>query len=76
MKITFEFDTESEHFDRTELQRHYQADKLAYTLNDIINHIRNWYKYDSRGSIPADEIYDSIWDIIQDNNINMEDLGY
>ncbi len=33
MKITFSFDTDDENFDRTEYQRHVQADDMAYCLS-------------------------------------------
>lgn len=75
MKVTFEFDTESENFDNCELERHYQADKMAYCLSGIIHQLRVWYKYDERENIPVDEIHQKIWDIIQEN-VNMEKLGY
>lgn len=75
MKVTFQFDTESENFDNYELERHYQADNMAYCLNEITNQIRSWYKYDERENIPVDEIHTKIWDIIQ-QEVNMEKLGY
>lgn len=75
MKIKIEFDTESELFDQYELNRYLNANKMAYCLNQITNKLRGWYKYDNRGEIPIQEVYDEIWDIIQEE-VNMEDLGY
>lgn len=75
MKVTFEFDTESENFDGCELERHYQANNMALCLHEITNQMRSWYKYDERETIPVDEIHQKIWDIIQEN-VNMEKLGY
>lgn len=75
MKITFSFDTDDENFDRTEYQRHAQADDMAYCLSQITDKLRSWYKYDERGEIPISEVYDEMWDIINEN-INMERLGY
>lgn len=75
MKVKFEFDTESEFFDRYELQRHIYADKMAYCLSRITDQLRNWYKWDERESIPVDEIHEKLWDIIQEE-ISMEEIGY
>lgn len=75
MKVKFEFDTESENFDMQELERHYQADKMAYCLSRITDQLRNWIKWDGRETIPVDEVHEKIWDIIQEE-VNMERLGY
>ena len=45
-------------------------------IYDITNKLRNWYKYDTRGSIPISEVYDELWDIISDNNVDLEEMGY
>ena len=76
MKITYEFDTCSENYDHHELITYQNAQKMLSTLSDITNQLRQWYKYDERGSIPVDEIYDKIWDIINDNNVSLEEMGY
>lgn len=73
MKVIFEFDTCSENFDNSELERVKNADKMAHTLFEITNQLRSWYKYDDRESIPTDEIYDKIWDIIN-SEINIDNL--
>ena len=75
MKVTFEFDTESETFDNYELKRHYKANDMAMCLYEITNKLRGWYKYDERGSIPIDEVHKEIWEIIEDH-VNLEELGY
>jgi len=73
MKVIFEFDTCSEDFDRSELERVKNADKMAYTLSKITDQLRSWYKYDERGSIPIDEVHEKIWNIIEEE-INLEEL--
>ena len=35
MKVTFEFDTESENFDKFQLQSHYQAEKMTLCFMEI-----------------------------------------
>lgn len=75
MKVTFEFDTDSETFDNGQLQAHYQAESMALCLSDILQQLREWYKYDSRGSIPITEINDTLQNIINEN-VNVKKLGY
>ena len=51
MKVTFEFDTDSENFDRDEYNRVLLANDMAVCIEEIRNQLRSWYKYDSRGDI-------------------------
>ena len=110
MKITFEFDTESENFDNTELEAYKQAPHLVRALADICDKLRSWDKWDSfpkkqkiedNEFFSGDECYknykedtnsyiekypeamadpyemcEEIWDILRENNVNMEDFGY
>ncbi len=75
MKVIFEFDTDNENFSNYQLQAHYQAEDMVYCLSEILKQLREWYSYDSRGSIPTEEIDDKIKEIIC-TNINMEKMGY
>ena len=75
MKVTFEFDTESENFSQTELEAHYQAWRMAHCLSLIEDQLRQWYKYDNRPAIPTEEVRDTILEIIAEN-VNMERMGY
>ena len=75
MKITYEFDTDKEGFDWTELNRIQQADDMAYSISLITDKIRSWYKYDERNSIPVEEIQEELYEIINEH-VNMEKLGY
>jgi hypothetical protein len=74
MKVTFEFDTDSENFDSIELEAHYQARDLVSCLSNILDKTRSWYKYDEREEIPTEEIRDEIVEIINDH-VNTEKLG-
>lgn len=75
MKVTFEFDTSSENFDKYELERHYQCNDLAYCIFRITDQVTKWIKWDERESIPIDEIREKIWDIIE-QSICVERLGF
>ena len=48
---------------------------MASCLNDILNQLRSWYKYDDREELPVDAVRDRIIDIINEN-VNMEKMGY
>lgn len=50
MKITYEFDTASENFDRYEYERINKSLDMALALHDIDSKIRGWRKYDERGA--------------------------
>lgn len=75
MKVKFEFDTQSEDFDRQEYEVFKCAEDMARALYEITNKLRNWEKYDEREAIPADEIRESIMDIINEH-VDLEKLGY
>ena len=76
MKIIFQFDTESENFDSTELETYLQAKNMASCISSILGKLRSWYKYDERPSIPTDEIQESIVEIINDSDVNVERMGF
>ena len=110
MKVIFEFDTDSENFDNTELEAYKQAPHLVRALADICDKLRSWDKWDSfpkkqkiedNDFFSGDERYknykedtnnyiekypevmadpyemcEEIWDILRENNVNMEDFGY
>lgn len=75
LKITYEFDTDKESCDFTELHCIQHAEDLARCIYEIQNKIRHWYKYDERTSIPVEEIQEELYEIINEH-VNMEKLGY
>lgn len=75
MKVTFEFDTQSENFDPQEYEVFKCAEDMARVLFEISNKLRSWEKYDEREAIPSDEIRDSIMGIIN-ARVNLGKLGY
>ena len=75
MLVKFEFNTADENFDNIELEEHLQAHRMAYCLSRITDQLRGWYKYDTRGEIPIDEVHEKLWDIINEE-VDMERLGY
>lgn len=75
MKVTFEFDTDSENFDRCQLECHYQSEDMARCISEITKKLRGWVKYDERNKLPKNEVFDDIWEIINEY-VNLEKLGY
>ena len=75
MKVTLEFNTSEDGFDICEYQTVLHANDLAFCLCKIKDQLREWYKYDTRGQIPFDEVYDTLNDIILEH-VDMEKLGY
>lgn len=76
MKVTFEFDTESENFIYQDLERYKSVDKLCWALSDLADKIRSWTKYDERNEIPIDEIHETFYDILRNRNIDLGELIY
>lgn len=75
MKITIEFDTESENFEYSELEMYKQARDMLMCLDAIREQLRTWENRDDRTAIPIEEISDKIFEIIQDH-VNLEKMGY
>ncbi len=75
MKVIFEFDTESEHFDYCQLELYKNAEHLLRALSAISDQLRTWYKWDERDAIPTEEIREKIVEIINEH-VNLEKLGY
>ena len=75
MKVTFEFDTDSENFSRCEYNRVLLANDMAMCIDEIASQLRSWYKYDNREEIPIEEVYDKLFNIITEC-VSLEKLGY
>ncbi len=74
MKITYEFDTTAENFDRYEYARISKSLDMALALYDIDSKIRGWRKYDERDTIPVDEITDMFVGVLDNRMINLDDI--
>jgi hypothetical protein len=64
MKIIYEFDP---YEDKYELEVFQKASSNAYKLNEIENYIRK-FKHDDRKNISIDELKESIYSILGDEN--------
>lgn len=47
---------------------------MSIALWDLSQKFREWYKYGERDAIPTEEIRDTFYDILADNDINLDKL--
>lgn len=76
MKVIYEFDTMSDNFDYHEYQVYKQAQDTAKALSEIFDKLRHYEKWDERESIPKDELRETMVEILNENNVSLEKMGY
>lgn len=76
VKVTYEFNTDSDNFDYHEYQMYKQAPDMARALNEIFSKLRNYEKWDERESIPKDELRETMVEALRENNVSLEEMGY
>lgn len=76
MKVTYEFNTGSDNFDYHEYQMYRQAQDTARALSQIFDKLRTYEKWDERESIPKDELLDTMAEILKENNVSLDEMGY
>lgn len=72
MKVTYELDTNKDTLHDKWLLDH--AADMYMALCDILTQTREWEKYDTRGSIPADEIREKIHELVWNHNLTTDEL--
>lgn len=79
MKTIFEFDDNNpsyyENHENTKLYAMQNAEMLGFSLQQIFDKIRQWEKND-KYSVSTDEVRDALLEILDNNSINLERLGY
>lgn len=79
MKITFEFDdTKPEFYENHESTKLYaiqNAEMLGFSIEQIFDKIRNWEKND-KYNVSTDELRDTLLEILDNNGISLDKLGY
>ena len=79
MKITFEFDdTKPEFAEYREGYKLYamqNAEMLGFSIEQIFDRIRNWEKND-KYNVSTDELRDTLLEILDNNGISLDKLGY
>lgn len=75
MKITFEFDTDSENFSRDEYERILKADDMCGCLWDIAQQVRGWYNHPERyEKLTEDSLSEFFWKTMDEHGINLDRL--
>lgn len=74
MKITYEFDTASENFDRGELLRIQKAEDAIKSLWDLQEAVLEWYRGHTNRACNPDELRTVFYSILDTNGINLEEL--
>ena len=74
MKIKYEFDTESEKFDRSELLRIQKADDAVKALWDLQEAVLEWYRGHTNRPCNPDELHNVFFAILNDAGINLDEL--
>ena len=75
MKITFEFDTDSEHYQRDEYERILKADDMYDCLWNLSQRIRGWCNYPERyEKLTEDSLSEFFWNTMDEHGINLERL--
>lgn len=78
MKITYEFDTDSENWqdDNYTRERYEASFDMLMALSDIKDQLRKWNKYDPRESIPISEVFNTLSEIIDTRVPKLEEMIY
>lgn len=75
MKITLEFDTDSENFSQDEYERIIKADDMCSCLWDIAQQVRGWYNHPERyDELTADSLSEFFYDTLKEHGIDLDRL--
>lgn len=75
MKITLEFDTDSEHYSKDEYERVLKADDMCACLWDIAQQVKGWYNHPERyDKLTEDSLSGFFYDTLQEHSIDLERL--
>lgn len=75
MKITLEFDTDSEHFQSDEYERVMKADAMCSVLWDLEQKIRGWYNHPERHETLTEEsLSEFFYGLLREQGIDLERL--
>lgn len=74
MKQIYEFDFQEGSDDSHEIYLIEKRHNMSSALWDLSQKFREWYKYGERPAIPTEEIKDTFYDILEENDINLDKL--
>lgn len=74
MKQIYEFDFQEGSDDSHEIYLIEKRHNMSLALWDLSQKFREWYKYGDREAIPTEEIRDTFYDILSENDIDLDKL--
>ena len=74
MEQVYKFTFEEGSDDTCEVYLIEKRHNMSLVLWDLSQKFREWYKYGDREAIPTEEIRDTFYDILADNDINLDKL--
>lgn len=74
MEQVYKFTFEEGSDDTYEVYLIEKRHNMSLVLWDLSQKFREWYKYGDREAIPTEEIRDTFYDILADNDINLDKL--
>lgn len=74
MEVIYKFDFKEDSDDLHELKLIEKRSNMYLALHDLSEKFRSWYKYDERTAIPTDEIRETFYDILAENDLNLDTL--
>lgn len=75
MEVIYKFDFKEGSDDHYNLRLIQKATHMYLALSELAEKFRAWYKWDEREAIPTEEIKDTFWDILAENDVNLDRLG-
>ena len=74
MKVTFEFDTDSENFNCCEYEQIKKAPNLANVVWDWDSYLRSLYKHSDKTEFNIEELRDKWYDLLSENDVSIDKL--
>ena len=74
MEQIYKFDFQEGSDDTYEVYLIEKRRNMSLALWDLSQKFREWYKYGEREAIPTEEIRETFYDILDDNDINLDKL--
>lgn len=74
MKQIYEFDFQEGSDDSYQIYLIEKRLNMSLALWDLSQKFREWCKYGDREAIPVEEIKDTFYDILEENDINLDKL--
>lgn len=74
MKITYEFDTQSENYDPHELWLMQNSHLMWLALCQMKSQFRDWVKYRENPNISTEEVYEMFLRLASENGVDPDNL--